>query len=145
MLDAANPVSIFLPMLVIVALTYIAFIRMGAGRAAAMKTGTMNADFYKAHQGGTEPEATVVTVRHYGNLFELPTVFYAACLTAYVIDAVGPWTLVFAWAYAAARIVQSAIHLSYNNPAHRGIAFVFGVLCTLALWVNVALALFARS
>ena len=30
-----NPASIFLPMLVIVALTFVAFVRMAAGRAAA--------------------------------------------------------------------------------------------------------------
>lgn len=141
--EAINPVAIFLPVLVVVALTYIAFLLMGAGRAGAMKSG-IDPNFYKAHQGGQEPEPTVVKVRHYGNLFELPTVFYAACLTAFVLSAVGSWTLIFAWGYAAARVLQSAVHLSYNNPAHRGGAFVLGVALTLALWINVAMSVFAR-
>lgn len=141
--EAINQVSIFLPVLLVVALTYVAFIGMAAGRAAAMKTG-MDPRFYKAHQGGPEPEGTVVKVRHYHNLLELPTVFYAACLAAYVLAAVGSWTLIFAWGYAAARLLQSLVHLTYNNPAHRGGAFVLGVVFTLALWVNVALAVFAR-
>ena len=141
--EAINPVSLFLPVLVVVALTYLAFIRMAGGRAGAMKSG-LDPSFYKAHQGGQEPEDTVVGVRHYGNLFELPTVFYAACLTAFVLSAVGSWTLIFAWGFAAARVLQSAVHLTYNNPAHRGGAFVLGVVFTLALWVNVALSIFAR-
>ncbi len=143
MFNAANPVSILLPMLVIALLTFIGFIRMAAARGAAVKGGHDPA-YYKAHLGTPEPEATVAAVRHYGNLFELPTLFYAACLTAFVLPAVSTWTLAFAWAYVAARLVQSAIHMSYNNPTHRGGAFVFGVLCMLALWINLALAICAR-
>lgn len=138
-----NPVSIFVPMLVIVALTFVAFLRMAIARAAAIKAG-QDPDYYRSHLGGSEPEATVVAVRHYGNLLELPVLFYAACLTAYALAAVGGWTLVFAWAYTAARLVQSFIHMSYNNPAHRGLGFVLGVFCLLALWINLGLAVLAR-
>jgi hypothetical protein len=143
MFNAANQVSIFVPMLVIVALTFIGFIRMAQMRGAAVKAGHP-ADYYKAHLGAPEPEATVVAVRHYSNLFELPTLFYAACLTAFVISGVGMWTLVFAWAYAAARLVQSAVHLTSNNPNARGGAFVLGVVAMLALWVNVGMAVCGR-
>ncbi len=138
-----NPVSIFLPMLVVVLLTFIAFIRMAAARGAGIKAG-QDVGFYRAHQGPPEPAAAVVAVRHYGNLFEAPVLFYAACLTAFVLNAVTGWALIFAWAYVAARLVQSAVHLGYNNPMHRGGAFMFGLLFVLALWVTVALAIFAR-
>jgi hypothetical protein len=99
--------------------------------------------FYRAHQGGQEPESAVVAVRHYGNLFELPTLFYAACITAFLLGAVSTWVLVFAWGYVVFRLVQSAIHLTYNNPAHRGGAFVLGVVFVLALWVKLALVICA--
>lgn len=142
MFDTANQATIFLPMLVIVALTFVAFIRMAAARGAIAKQ--MDPSFYKAQLGGHEPEAAVVAVRHYHNLLELPTLVYAGILTAYALTAVGPWTLVFAWGYAAARLLQSAIHLTYNNPAHRGGAFVLGVLFALALWVNVGMSVCER-
>lgn len=141
--DVVNPISIFLPMLVVVALTFVGFVRMAAARGAAVKGG-QDPDYYRAQLGPPEPEVTVAAVRHYGNLFELPTLFYAACLTAYVLDAVSAWTLVFAWGYVAARLVQSAVHMTYNNPSHRGIAFVLGVLLMLALWITLALAILAR-
>lgn len=143
MFNAANPASILVPMLAVVLLTFVGFLRMGAARNAAVKGGHDPA-YYKAHLGTPEPEATVAAVRHYSNLFELPTLFYAACLTAFVLPAVSGWTLVFAWAYVVMRSVQSAIHMSYNNPTHRGGAFVVGVLCMLALWVNIGLAVCAR-
>lgn len=143
--DAAyttNQAAIFLPVLVVAALTFLAFIRMAVARGAAVKS--VPPDFYRAHQGGAEPEPAVVAVRHYGNLLELPVLLYAACITAFVLGAVSQWALVFAWGYAAARVLQSAIHLTYNNPAHRGGAFVLGVAFLLALWINLALAIIAR-
>lgn len=143
MFNSANPVSIFVPMLVVVLLTFIAFIRMGVARGAAVKAG-QDPNFYRAHLGTPEPEYATAAVRHYGNLFELPTIFYAACLTAYVLNAVGKGTLVLAWGFVAARLIQSAVHMTYNNPSHRGGGFILGVLFMLALWVNLAMAILAR-
>jgi hypothetical protein len=97
MFDASNPVSILVPMVVVALLTFVAFVRMASARGAVAKQ--MDPSFYRAQLGGHEPEPAVVAVRHYHNLLELPTVFYPACLTAFVLGAgaVGTWTLVFAW------------------------------------------------
>ena len=91
-----------------------------------------------------EPEAAAVTARHYNNMFEMPVLFYAACLTAFVLGAASVWTLALAWGYVAGRLIQSAVHLTYNNPMHRGTGFLLGVLCLLALWINLALVIFAK-
>jgi hypothetical protein len=143
MFNAANQATIFVPMMVVVALTFVAFIRMAAARGKAVKEGQDPA-FYRAHLGTPEPEYATAAVRHYGNLFELPTLFYAACLTAFVLGAVNLWLLVFAWGYAAARIVQSAVHMSYNNPSHRGGGFILGMLFMIALWVSLGMAVCAK-
>jgi hypothetical protein len=141
--DHVNQAQIFLPVLVVVALTFVAFVRMGAARSAAIKAGHDPA-YYRAHIGKPEPEATVAAVRHWGNLFELPTLFYAACLTAFVLDAVSGWALAFAWAFVVGRVIQSAVHMSYNNPLHRGSGFVLAVAAALGLWISIAIAVFER-
>lgn len=141
--NAVNPVTIFVPMLVVIALTFFALFRMSGARADAIKGGYDPAN-YRTHQGPPEPEAVIVGVRHYGNLFELPTVFYAGCLTAFVLSAVSWWTLIFAWGYTLTRLAQSAVHLTYNNPFHRGMAFFPGVLFLMALWVALAISIIAR-
>lgn len=138
-----NPVAIFLPMLAVVALTFVAFIRMAGARGAAIKGG-QDPTFYRAYQGTPEPERAAVAARHYGNLFELPVLFYAGCIAAFALGAVSGWTLLFAWGYVAARLVQSLVHLSYNKPLHRGLAFMTGMVFVMALWIGVALAVFAR-
>lgn len=142
MFDAANQAAILVPMLAVALLTLFAFIRMAAARGAAAKSMDMN--FYRTYQGGAEPDAAIIGARHYGNLLELPTLFYPACIALFALSAVSGWALAWAWGYVAARLLQSAIHLSYNNPAHRGGAFVLGILFMTALWVTLALAVFAR-
>jgi hypothetical protein len=141
--EVVNPVGIFVPVLVLVALTFIAFIRMSAARGAAIKGGH-DQNYYRAYIGEPEPEVTRAAVRHWNNLFELPTLFYAACLTAYVLNVVNGWSLLFAWVFMATRLLQSAIHLTYNNPVHRGMIFSFGALFLFAFWVQIGLAVFAR-
>jgi hypothetical protein len=143
MFDPGNPASVLVPMLAVILLTFLAVIRMGAGRASAMKMG-MDATYYRTYTGGQEPVTAIVGVRHYHNVLELPTVFYPACITAFALGSVGTWTLVFAWGYVVARLLQSAVHLGHNNPAHRGGAFMLGVGFMLALWINVAFGVFAR-
>lgn len=141
--EVVNPVSIFVPMLVVVLLTFVAFIRMGAARGKAVKEG-QDPDFYRAHLGDPEPEYATAAVRHFGNMFEMPTLFYAGCVTAFVLEAVSGWVLFFAWGFVIGRLVQSAVHLTYNVPGHRGMGFIFSVLFMLALWINLAMAVFAR-
>lgn len=138
MITAINPVAIFLPVLVIVALTFFAILRLAGARGAAIKGGQDPAS-YRTHQGPPEPERAIVAVRHYGNLFELPVLFYAGCIAAFALGAVNSWMLLFAWGYVAARLAQSAVHLSYNNPMHRGMAFMVGTLFVMALWIGVAM------
>ena len=142
-MPVTNQIAIFVPMLVVVALTFVAFVRMAAQRGKAMKDG-MNVNYYRAHQGGQEPEYAAAAVRHYGNLFEAPVLFYAACMTGFLLGAVSCWTLGFAWAFVAGRLVQSAVHMTYNKPLHRGLGFMFSMLCLFALWANIALAVFER-
>ncbi len=143
MFDHTNPVTILVPMLVVVALTFVAFVRMATARGAAVKAG-QDPSFYRAHLGTPEPEGATAAVRHWDNLFELPTLFYAACITAFVLGAVSGWTLAFAWGWVIARLLQSVVHMTYNNPSHRGGGFILGVLFVTALWINVGLAIFAR-
>lgn len=143
MFNAANPATMLVPMLVIAALTFIAFVNMAIKRTAAAKAGHP-ADFYKAHQGKPEPESAAVAVRHYGNLLELPTLFYPACITAFVLGEVTGWMLIFAWSYVAARVLQSVVHMTSNNTMVRGLLFVIGMAFMIGLWLDVGLVVLSK-
>ncbi|MCW1402609.1 MAPEG family protein [Novosphingobium sp. MW5] len=129
----SQSLKIFLPVLLVVAVTFVGFVKMAIERAAAVKQG-QNPEFYKVYLGDPEPEKTRAAVRHWDNLFELPTVFYAGCLTAYVLGAVSTTVLVCAWIFAVGRTVQSFIHITYNSPNHRGGAFTLSFLGLMVMW-----------
>jgi hypothetical protein len=139
----SNPVSIFLPVLLVVAVTFIGFVKMAIERAAAVKQG-QNPEFYKVYLGDPEPEKTRAAVRHWDNLFELPTLFYAGCLAAYVLEAVSTTVLVCAWIFALGRTVQSLVHITYNNPNHRGGAFTLAFLGLMVMWGALGLTVLSR-
>ncbi|MEJ6010095.1 MAPEG family protein [Novosphingobium aquae] len=136
--------KIFLPVLLVVAVTFVGFIKMAIERAGAVKQG-QNPEFYKVYLGDPEPEKTRAAVRHWDNLFELPTVFYAGCLAAYMLGAVSTTVLVCAWIFAVGRAVQSFIHLTYNSPNHRGGAFTLSFLGLMVMWGALAAHIIAAA
>lgn len=141
--DTSQPVAIFLPVLLVVAITLLGFVKMAIERASAVKGG-QNPEFYKVYLGDPEPEKTRAAVRHWDNLFELPTLFYAACLTAFVLGAVSTTVLVCAWIFAVGRTVQSLVHLTYNSPNHRGGAFTLSFLGLMVMWASLAMTIIGR-
>ena len=132
--------TVFLPLLAVVALSVIAFIRLAIVRVGAIMRREAKLSYYRAFQGTPEPEYAAATARHYNNLFEAPVIFYLACVVAFEIGAVTPWLLVFAWGYAAMRVVQSTIHLTGNNVPHRARAFFAGWVFLILLWADVAVS-----
>jgi hypothetical protein len=131
---------IFLPMLAVAALTVIGFIRLAYVRVKVSRARVVPLKYYVAFQNGAEPEHVVVAQRHYANLFEAPVLFYAACVTAFALEAVTPTMYFTAWAYAVLRVTQSTIHLTYNNVRHRAYAFLAGWIALAALWAQIASA-----
>lgn len=79
--------------------------------------------------------------RNYMNLLELPVIFYVASLLIFVINKADTAFIYLAWAYVALRIIHSAIHLSYNRPLHRGLAFAASNSVLVVIWVRILLAL----
>ena len=74
------------------------------------------------------------------NLFELPTVFYAAVLYLYVTDQVDAPYVIAAWGFFLFRALHSAVHCTFNFIPLR---FVLYVVSAGALWFMVLRATLA--
>lgn len=83
------------------------------------------------------------TSDNFQNLFELPVIFYAACLMAYLLQDVSDLSLMLAWSFVGMRIVHSVIHVTYNRVTHRSFAYLIGGLLLLALVLRLATQVFA--
>lgn len=68
------------------------------------------------------------------NLFELPVLFFAACIALAVMDLVTPLQLWLAWTFVALRAAHSLIQTTYNRVMHRFTVFLLGLFCLMAMW-----------
>jgi hypothetical protein len=109
-----------------------------------VREGHTPVSYFRVLAGSPEPEFLAQPTRHFINLFEVPTLFYAACLAAMVVGATGTPALVLAWGYVAARLVHAWIHLGANRVRHRFRIYLISWIFLLALWGYVCIAV-ARS
>ena len=86
------------PMAAMVLLTVVVLVRLFRSRVAAVRGGQIEAAYFRLHQGSEEPENTRKLSRHFTNLFEAPTLFYAGCLAAMITGVTGTWVVALAWA-----------------------------------------------
>lgn len=130
--------SLILPMFAMVLLTATVLVILFRSRVAAVRQNRISAKYFRTYQGEVEPESMAKPARHFSNLFEAPTLFYAACLAAMVTGQVGTTMVTLAWAYVAARVVHAWIHLGGNRLRLRMPAYFAGWLVLLAMWVLLA-------
>ena len=124
------------PMAAMVLLTVVVLIRMVRGRVAAVRSGDVDARYYKTYQGeNTEPRRAAQNARHFTNLFENPTLFYVACVVAMVSGLGGTAMLVLAWLFVATRATHAVVHLTSNRIPHRMAAYGLSWTVLAAMWV----------
>jgi hypothetical protein len=137
--------SLVYPMLALVLLTFGVLIALFRSRVRMVREGLAPVSYFRTFQGSVvEPEFTVKPQRHFANLFEAPTLFYAACLAAMVTGLTGTLVVVLAWLYVALRYVHAWIHLGGNRVRYRMRAYFASWLCLLALWISVAVGVALR-
>jgi hypothetical protein len=129
------PSSLVYPMFAMVLLSATVLVIMFRSRVRAVREGAISKTYFLLYQGATEPDSIAKPARHFRNLFEAPTLFYAACLAAMVTHQTGWLVVVLAWAYVVARVVHAFIHLGSNRLRYRVRAYGVSWLVLLALWI----------
>ena len=125
------------PMFAMVLLTATVLVIMFRSRMRAIRERKLSSAFYRTFQGEAEPDYAVKPARHFTNLFEAPTLFYAACLAALATQSSGPAILALAWAYVALRVAHAWIHIGRNRLRHRIPVYGTSWAILLALWIGV--------
>jgi hypothetical protein len=115
--------------------------RMGKLRVGAVGSGEVSVKYYRAYQGGEEPEHMRIVTRHFINLFEVPVLFYVVVILTYITGQVSYWLVGCAWAYVAARYIHSYVHLTSNDVLMRFRIFIGSGLILLVMWVSLLVEL----
>ncbi|HTP40234.1 MAG TPA: MAPEG family protein [Steroidobacteraceae bacterium] len=131
-----HPIALLFPMAAMVLLTFVVLLRLFRARVRAVRAAQLPVAYYRLYQGATEPEAAAKPSRHLVNLFEAPVLFYAACLAALALGLAQASLVALAWAYVAARLLHSYVHLGSNRIRWRLRAYFASWLILLALWAD---------
>ncbi len=126
--------AIFFPMGALVALTTIIALATAGARAVAIRRGEVSEDLYRLFQGSDRPELEAKLSRHYGNLLELPILYYVAGVGIFAAGVVDEFFVILFWAYVFVRVVHAGIHLSWNRPIHRAVVFGIGFVLVAVIW-----------
>ncbi|OCW57080.1 MAPEG family protein [Hoeflea olei] len=128
--------AIFWPILGQVLLTYAIYVLMSRRRMSAIKAGKARASDFKVPS--VEPEPSATAARALVNQFELPVLFYAACLSLYVTGGAGTVAVVVAWAFVAARAVHAYVHVTSNTVMLRRRLFIASLAVNCVQWLLLA-------
>lgn len=132
-----NQTAIFWPMLAQVALIYGIYFLMFLRRKAAVEAGSVKISDFRENRN--EPPESLFVRNNLANQYELPVLFFAACLALYATQGSNILTVALAWIFVLSRIVHAAIHVTSNRIRHRQPAFTLGFLVLLAMWIWFAL------
>jgi len=127
-------------MLAMVLLTFGVGVVLFRARRRSVREGHTPVSYFRVFHGSPEPEFLAKPTRHFANLFETPTLFYAGCLAAMVAGVADSAVLALAWAYVAARLAHAWVHLGGNRLRHRMPVYAISWLLLLSLWIYVCVA-----
>ena len=120
-----------------VLLTYVVYGIMSSRRIGAVKAGAARPSDFKVPS--TDPEQSATAARNLTNQFELPVLFFAACLSLFVTGGTGMAAVVVAWAFVLARVAHAWVHLTSNRIRIRRMLFTLGLLVNLVQWLLLAI------
>ena len=128
----ASVTAIFWPMIAHVVLVVALYALLGLRRGAAIKAGRAKVSQFRENLN--EPPESLFAKNSLANQFELPVLFYAACLSLHVTGGDGIWAVALAWLFSLSRYAHAFIHVTTNRIRHRQPAFVVGFVALIGMW-----------
>ena len=123
------------PMFAMFVLTCLIGLLAVAVRINSVRNGSVRPRFYQLMQGQDVPDMVTRSTRCFNNQFEVPILFYIVSTLHVTMDTASILAITLAWCFVLMRILQTVIHLTYNNIIHRMLCFWAGFLVVLAMWV----------
>lgn len=136
-----NQNLIIYPVFSVVLLTFIIGILMLKLRIKSVKDGSLNPGYFLLNRGAKLPEGLAKVTQHYDNLFEMPILFYVACMSIMATGKTDIAFVVMAWLFALCRYLHAYIHTTYNGLKHRRLAFLAGTTVVGIIWLRLLVVL----
>lgn len=137
--------SIFLPMLALALVTFTVLGLIPIRRFRSVFARETTPDDYALGENSRVPGHVALPNRNYMNLLEVPALFYVVGGALFVTGTVDGLALGLAWAFVAARVAHSLVHVTYNRVIHRLILFALANVILMALWILFAVRIWPRA
>lgn len=138
---AMEQTAILMPMLALIGWTLGVLLLIPYQRFKAAFAGKVTERDFRYGESAQVPPEVGIPNRNMMNLTEMPVLFYAVGVIAYVTNHGDHWAVRLAWLYVALRVLHSVVHLSYNKVFHRLTFFALSNFVLTILWLRLALAL----
>lgn len=132
------------PMIAMVALVFITWCRLYFERISELRHRRIPPQSIATRAAAAQTMQVTRASDHFSNLFEIPVLFFALCLSLIATGEQHPLFLVGAWVFVALRAGHALIHLTYNRVLHRFYAFVASSVVLFLLWGIFAVRLAMR-
>lgn len=130
---------LFWPVLAQVVLTYVVLLIMGARRSRSLAEHRQGLDDPDVRLGKNKwNDSAHQASRNYNNLLENPVLFYVAAAFATLTGQATPLIVGLAWAYVAARVAHTVVHLGSNVINVRGTIFLVAAALLAVMWLTLA-------
>ena len=130
-------VAILYPLLVMVALTAMVWVRMYITRVAEIRHQRLRLqDLANAAVAEKALAAVAAPSDNFSNLFEIPVLFYLLVVLVFVTGSSDALYLGGAWAFVLLRVLHSLIHLTSNRVKYRFFAYFSATLLLWVMWAR---------
>lgn len=125
-------------MLIQMGLTFVLLVAMGLRRAGELRAdpslwGRIGLDTSHYSEGIQK------LANNFQNQFQVPVLFYVACIMALLFSVTGPVMGALAWGFVITRVGHTIVHTTSNIVRIRAALYFLGVLLLVAMWVLIAL------
>jgi hypothetical protein len=122
------------PVLALVGLTGLVWLAMVTVRYVAVTKRLASARYYRSYDTQPPPEWIERPARAFGNLLEVPVLFYLAALLMLLTSTFDRTQIVLSWMFVGCRVVQAIVHVSVNRVPWRFSAYIAGCVVLIILW-----------
>ena len=141
-----SAIALFYPVFAQVLLTVTVLILMGRARGQSLRQSRTSLEARDVALGEHKwSDAATLAANNFKNQFEIPVLFYAGAAFAMILKQADTVVLVLAWGFVLTRMAHAFVHLGPNVVRWRGLSYITGVVCVLALWITLFLRVFTGS
>jgi hypothetical protein len=139
--ELIDPRALLPAMFALVLLTAIVWLMMLLARNVSVAIGKVSIRYYTSYRDDAPPEWIERPARAFGNLLELPVLFYTACLLMLSLEHCDEAQAQLAAVFVGTRYVHALIFIGINHVPARFGAYVAGSVTLGVMWTRLAYAL----